>query len=117
VAEVARLMADAGLIVLVSFISPFRSERRLARSLMHEGEFIEVFVDAPLDVCEQRDPKGLYKKARRKEIRNFTGLESPYEAPEHPEVRLDTTTLSAEQAVDRLIAYLEGSGAITRADR
>jgi bifunctional enzyme CysN/CysC len=110
VAEVARLMADAGLIVLVSFISPFRSERRLARSLMHEGQFVEVFVDAPLDVCESRDPKGLYKKARRQEIRNFTGIESPYEAPEHPEVRLDTTALSAEQAVDRLLGYLDAQG-------
>jgi bifunctional enzyme CysN/CysC len=110
VAEVARLMADAGLIVLVSFISPFRSERRMARSLMHEGDFIEVFVDAPLDVCESRDPKGLYKKARSREIRNFTGIESPYEAPEHPEVRLDTTALSAEQAVDRLLGYLDDKG-------
>ena len=114
VAEVARLMADAGLIVLVSFISPFRSERRMARDLMPKGEFIEVFVDAPLEVCEQRDPKGLYKKARRHEIRNFTGIESPYEIPEHPEMRLDTTALSAEQAVDRLLAYLEASGTIPR---
>jgi len=113
VGEVARLMADAGLIVLVSFISPFRSERRMARSLMRQDEFIEVFVDAPLDVCERRDPKGLYKKARRQEIRNFTGIESPYEAPEHPEIRLDTTSLSAEQSVDRLLAYLQDRGTVT----
>ena len=114
VAEVARLMADAGLIVLVSFISPFRNERRMARSLMPKGEFVEVFVDAPLEICEQRDPKGLYKKARRHEIRNFTGIESPYETPENPEMRLDTTSLSAEQAVDRLLKYLEDIGTIPR---
>ena len=87
-------MTDAGLIVLVSFISPFRSERRMARELMEEGEFLEVFVDTPLEIAEQRDPKGLYAKARRGELANFTGIDSPYEPPENPEVRLDTTTLS-----------------------
>ena len=96
IGEVARLMTDAGLIVLVSFISPFRSERRMARDLMEEGEFLEVFVDTPLEVAEQRDPKGLYAKARRGELANFTGIDSPYEPPENPEVRLDTTTLSSE---------------------
>jgi bifunctional enzyme CysN/CysC len=110
VAEVARLMADAGLIVLVSFISPFRSERQLARSLMKEGEFIEVFVDAPLEVCETRDPKGLYRKARRHEIENFTGIGSPYEPPEHAEVRLESAKLSAEQAVEVLLSYLNEHG-------
>ncbi|MPZ57865.1 MAG: sulfate adenylyltransferase subunit CysN [Rhizobiales bacterium] len=110
VSEVARLMADAGLIVLVSFISPFRSERRLARSLMNDGEFIEVFVDAPLDVCETRDPKGLYRKARRQEIKNFTGIGSPYEPPEHPEIWLDSAKLSPEQAVDVLLAHLHERG-------
>ena len=90
-------MIDAGLIVLVSFISPFRSERRMARELMEEGEFLEVFVDTPLEVAEERDPKGLYAKARRGELANFTGIDSPYEPPEHPEVRLDTTTLSSEE--------------------
>lgn len=114
VAEVSRLMVDAGLIVLVSFISPFRSERDAARQLMGEGEFLEVFVDAPLDVCEARDPKGLYKKARRQELANFTGIGSPYEAPEHPDVHLDTARLSVEAAVEQLVAILETKG-ITRA--
>jgi bifunctional enzyme CysN/CysC len=90
VAEVAKLMVDAGLIVLVSFISPFRSERRLARDLFAPGEFVEVFVDTPLELCEQRDPKGLYKKARAGEIRNFTGIDSPYEVPENAEMHLRT---------------------------
>ena len=90
VAEVSRLMVDAGLIVLVSFISPFRSERRLARELMQPGEFLEVFVDTPLAEAEKRDVKGLYKKARRGELKNFTGIDSPYEPPEHPEIHLQT---------------------------
>jgi bifunctional enzyme CysN/CysC len=110
VAEVARLMADSGLIVLVSFISPFRSERDLARSLMKEGEFIEVFVDAPLEECERRDPKGLYRKARRQEISNFTGIGSPYEPPERPEVRIESAELSPEQAVEALLDYLRERG-------
>jgi len=110
VAEVARLMADAGLLVLVSFISPFRSERDAARSLMGEGEFLEVFVDAPLDVCEVRDPKGLYKKARRQELANFTGISSPYEVPEHPDVHLETAQLSVEAAVEQLVRILEAKG-------
>jgi bifunctional enzyme CysN/CysC len=90
VAEVAKLMADAGLIVLVSFISPFRSERRLARELMEPGEFIEIFVDTPIEECARRDPKGLYRKAAEGKIKNFTGISSPYERPEHPEVHLHT---------------------------
>jgi bifunctional enzyme CysN/CysC len=106
VAEVARLMVDAGLIVLVSFISPFRSERRMARNLVAEGEFIEVFVDTPLDVAEKRDVKGLYKKARRGELQHFTGIDSPYEAPEHPEIRIDTTSTTPDEAVDLIIARL-----------
>jgi bifunctional enzyme CysN/CysC len=110
VAEVARLMADAGLLVIVSFISPFRSERQMARSLMGDGEFIEVFVDTPLELCEARDPKGLYRKARRQEIMNFTGIGSPYEAPENPEIRIETAALSVDQAVDSLLAYLETHG-------
>ena len=112
VAEVAKLMVDAGLIVLVSFISPFRSERRMARALVDEGEFIEVFVDAPLAVAEARDPKGLYRKARRGELKNFTGIDSPYEPPEHAEVRLDTTENTPESAAERIIAILEERGAI-----
>ncbi|WP_425259616.1 sulfate adenylyltransferase subunit CysN [Rubrivivax sp. RP6-9] len=112
VGEVARLMVDAGLIVLTAFISPFRAERRLARSLVAEGEFIEVHVDTPLDVAESRDVKGLYKKARRGELRNFTGIDSPYEAPEAPELRIDTTELTAERAADRVIELLRQRGLI-----
>jgi len=110
VAEVARLMVDAGLIVLVAFISPFRSERVMARALFAEGEFLEVFVDAPLSVAESRDPKGLYKKARLGELRNFTGIDSPYEAPEAPDVRIDTTTLSAEEAANTIVVLLQERG-------
>jgi bifunctional enzyme CysN/CysC len=112
VAEVARLMIDAGLIVIVSFISPFRSERRMARGLVETGEFIEVFVDTPLTLAEARDAKGLYKKARRGELKNFTGVDSPYEAPEDPEIRLDTTRLTAEAAASRVIAHLRETGII-----
>ena len=113
VAEAARLMADAGLIVLVSFISPFRSERRLARDLMEEGEFMEIFIDTPIEVCQERDPKGLYAKAIAGEISNFTGIDSPYETPELAEVRLDTTSLSAEDAAEAVIAYLEKTGRLS----
>lgn len=109
VAEVAKLMLDAGLIVLVSFISPFRAERQMARELMQAGEFVEVFIDTPLEVAESRDPKGLYKKARAGELKNFTGIDSPYEPPERPELRIDTTTLSAEQAADAVVAHLLGT--------
>ena len=112
VAEVARLMADAGLITLVSFISPFRSERRMARDLMPAGDFFEVYVDAPLAVAEARDPKGLYRKARRGELANFTGIDSPYEAPVAPEIRIDTTALSAPEAAERIVAHLEGAGVL-----
>ncbi|MHB9145045.1 MAG: sulfate adenylyltransferase subunit CysN [Symbiobacteriia bacterium] len=110
VAEVAKLMVDAGLIVLVSFISPFRSERRMARGLLHEGEFIEIFVDTPLSVAEQRDPKGLYEKARRGELQNFTGIDSPYEEPENPEIRIDTTACTAEEAADQILETLQQMG-------
>jgi len=112
VAEVARLMVDAGLIVIVSFISPFRSERRMARGLVEAGEFIEVFVDTPLALAEARDVKGLYKKARRGELKNFTGIDSPYEAPENPEVHLDTGQLTPEAAAVRVIKYLREAGNI-----
>src|SRR5580658_9434979 len=108
VAEVARLMADAGLIVLVSFISPFRSERRLARDMMAPGEFLEVYVDTPLAVAEQRDVKGLYKKARAGELKNFTGIDSPYEAPEHPEIRVDTSSMSAAEAAELIVEQMDG---------
>ena len=110
VAEVARLMVDAGLIVLVSFISPFRTERRFARELVGAGEFCEVFVDTPLEVAEERDTKGLYKKARRGEVKNFTGIDSPYEGPEHPEVRIDTVMEPPEHAAERIIAHLRATG-------
>jgi bifunctional enzyme CysN/CysC len=112
VAEVARLMVDAGLIVMVSFISPFRSERRMARGLVDAGEFIEVYVDTPLQQAEARDAKGLYKKARRGELKNFTGIDSPYEAPEDPEIRVDTIQLAPEEAASRVIAYLREAGII-----
>jgi len=107
VAEVAKLMTDAGLIVLVSFISPFRSERRMARELLPAGEFHEIFVDTPLEVCEQRDPKGLYKKARAGEIANFTGIDSPYEAPETPEIHIETAKQGPEESAKRITEYLE----------
>ncbi|PRX09066.1 UNVERIFIED_ORG: adenylylsulfate kinase /sulfate adenylyltransferase subunit 1 [Martelella mediterranea] len=106
VAEVARLMADAGLIVLVSFISPFRSERRLAREMMDDGEFVEIFVDTPLEVCAERDPKGLYKKAQAGEIDNFTGISSPYETPENPEVHLHTVGHDPFELAGRIEEYL-----------
>jgi bifunctional enzyme CysN/CysC len=112
VSEVARLMVDSGLIVLTAFISPFRSERAMARALVGPGEFIEVHVDTPLSVAEDRDVKGLYKKARRGEIANFTGISSPYEAPETPELRLDTTALTAEQAADAVIQRLREMGMV-----
>ncbi len=107
VAEVSKLMIDAGLIVLVSFISPFRSERQMARALFGDNEFFEVYVDTPLAVAEERDPKGLYKKARRGELQHFTGIDSPYEPPENPELRLDTTVASAQAAAETVIELLE----------
>ncbi len=110
VANVAKLMSNAGLITLVSFISPFRSERKMARTLMDEGEFVEIFVDTPLEVAEQRDVKGLYKKARAGEIKNFTGIDSPYEAPKTPELSVDTTSMSAEEAAEEIITWMTGKG-------
>lgn len=107
VTEVARLFVDAGLVTLVSFISPFREERVLARSRFEPGEFIEVFVDAPLEECERRDPKGLYAKARRGELANFTGIDSVYEPPEAPEIHLDTASETPEESVDRILSFFE----------
>jgi bifunctional enzyme CysN/CysC len=106
VAEVARLMVDAGLVVLVSFISPFEAERQMARERVEPGEFVEVYVETPLAVAETRDVKGLYAKARRGELKNFTGIDSPYEPPPNPELRVDTSTVSAEQAADAVIEFL-----------
>ena len=107
VAEVSKLMLDAGLITLVSFISPFRSERKMARDLLEEGEFFEVFVSTPLEECEKRDPKGLYKKARSGELKNFTGIDSTYEIPENADLVLDTKTNNAEELADQIINFLE----------
>ena len=106
VGEVARLMADAGLIVMTAFISPFRAEREMVRAMLPEGEFIEVFVDTPLAEAEKRDAKGLYAKARAGELKNFTGIDSPYEEPESPEIRIDTTAMGAEEAADLIVAEL-----------
>jgi len=115
IAEVAKLMVDAGLIVSTAFISPFRAERQMARALVADGEFIEIFIDTPLGVAEQRDPKGLYKKARRGDLKNFTGIDSPYERPERPELTLDTTAHTPETAAEAVVAYLEQRGIIGRA--
>ncbi|MCL5049329.1 MAG: adenylyl-sulfate kinase [Firmicutes bacterium] len=109
ITEVARLFVDAGLIVGTAFISPFRADRAQARELAGSS-FIEVFVDTPLDVCEQRDPKGLYKKARAGEIPHFTGISSPYEAPEKPDIHLRTAELSIEQAAEQVVAALQTHG-------
>jgi bifunctional enzyme CysN/CysC len=108
VGEVAKLMTDAGLIVLTAFISPFRAEREMVRSMIPEGDFIEVFVDTPIEVAEARDVKGLYKKARAGEIKNFTGISSPYEAPERPEIHVDTTRETPEAAAERIVERIMG---------
>jgi len=107
IGEVARLFADAGALVVSAFISPYRRDRDRIRSLMPPGEFVEVFVDTPLEICEARDPKGLYKKARAGEIKHFTGLDAPYETPEHPEVHLKTANLSVDDAAAQVVRYLE----------
>ncbi|RIJ17363.1 sulfate adenylyltransferase subunit CysN [Henriciella mobilis] len=113
VGEVSKLMIDAGLIVLVSFISPFRAERRIVRQMVDDGEFWEIFVDAPIEVAEQRDVKGLYKKARAGEIKNFTGIDSPYEPPMDPEIHLDTNKLSPEDAADLVMEQLQKAGTLS----
>ena len=107
IAEVARLMVDAGLIVIVAFISPFRSERKFARSLFEINEFVEIFVDAPLAVCEERDTKGLYAQARSGTLKEFTGIDSPYEAPEHPELHLHTDCVSLSDCVHQIRSCIE----------
>ena len=106
IAETARLFVDAGLIVLTSFISPFKSERRLARELLEEGEFVEIFVNTPLEICEIRDPKGLYKKARAGELPNFTGIDSDYEPPENPEIEVEAGTRSADDIAEEIVAKI-----------
>ena len=106
ISEVAKLMTDAGLIVLTAFISPFRSERKMARDLFKADEFIEVYINTPLAISEKRDPKGLYKKARSGQLKNFTGIDSPYEAPINPEITLNTEHQSAEALADEIVGYL-----------
>ena len=112
VSEVAALMADAGLVVLTAFIAPFRSERDAVRQRLPEGQFIEVFIDTPLAECERRDPKGLYQKARAGTIRQFTGIDSEYQAPEQPDVHLRADQLTPEQCAERLLAALRERGVI-----
>ena len=106
----ARLLSDAGLICITAFISPYRSDRRLARSIVPAGRFFEVHLNAPLDVCEKRDPKGLYARARAGQIMDFTGISAPYEAPEHPELCLRTDELDVAQCVARIIGLLDQPG-------
>ena len=110
IGEVAKLFVDSGLIVLSAFISPFQKERDNVRNLVEEDEFIEVFVDTPLEVCEQRDPKGLYIKARQGEIPNFTGISSSYETPKKVEIHIETDKISLEESVEKIINYLEDKG-------
>jgi len=116
VGEVAALMADAGLIVITAFISPYRDGRRRARSIMDKGRFMEIFLDVPLEVCEQRDPKGLYLKARQGVIPDFTGISAPYEPPEIPELVLDTSEQSLNECVNLIVAFLESKGLVKTAD-
>ncbi|WP_018625597.1 adenylyl-sulfate kinase [Kangiella aquimarina] len=113
IGEVTKLFTDAGLIVLSAFISPFKADRQQVRELHGVGEFVEVFVDTPLEVCEQRDPKGLYKKARAGDIKNFTGLDSPYEAPEAPEIHLKTDQQSVDKLAQQVLQHLRDNGFIS----
>ena len=115
IAEVAKLMVDAGLVVLCAFVSPFRAERRMVRELVGPQEFIEIFVDTPVEVCIERDPKGLYAKARDHAVRNVTGIDSPYEVPEHAEIRVETTRLAADAAADLILRELARRGVIRTA--
>jgi len=110
IGEVSKLFVDAGTIVLTAFISPFQKERDMVRSLVKEGEFIEVFIDTPLEVCESRDPKGLYEKARKGEITNFTGISSPYEAPARPEIHIMNNQICIEEVTEQIIDYLKEKG-------
>ncbi len=112
IGSVAQLFSDAGLVTLTAFVSPYRADRDAVRTALEEGDFVEVFVDAPLDVCEARDPKGLYKKARAGEIRGFTGIDDPYEPPEQAELVLDSAAKSADILADEVIAYLRKVGKI-----
>ncbi len=113
IGEVAKLFVDAGTLVMTAFISPFRADRDMVRGIVGEGEFIEVYVDTPLEVCEQRDPKGLYQKARAGQIKNFTGLDSPYEAPDKPEITLKTAEQTIDQSVEQIVADLKQRSLLT----
>lgn len=115
IAEVAKLMVDAGLVVMTAFISPFAEERARSRAIFKEGYFIEVHIDTPLEVAERRDPKGLYKKARSGELKNFTGIDSAYEAPVNPEIRLEASIYSADACAEQVVAYLINQGVVARA--
>jgi adenylylsulfate kinase len=110
VGEVANLMVEAGLIVLTAFISPFKANRQLVRHMLKEGEFIEVFIDTPIEECEKRDPKGLYKKARAGEIKDFTGIDSPYEVPSAPEIRIANYNVTVDEAANQVIKFLDERG-------
>lgn len=112
IGSVAKLFAEAGVVAITAFISPYRADRDRVRSTLNVGDFVEIFVDAPLEVCEARDPKGLYKKARAGELKGFTGIDDPYEAPFKPELRLDAATKSAEELADEVLEYLKSSGKI-----
>jgi len=112
IGEVSKLMMDAGVITLTAFISPFRRDRRIVRDITNEGDFIEILCNATLEVCEKRDPKGLYKKARAGEIQDFTGISSPYEVPEHPEIIVETGTQTVEESVTQVIDYLKNCNLI-----
>ncbi|OHB72443.1 MAG: adenylyl-sulfate kinase [Planctomycetes bacterium RBG_13_63_9] len=112
VGAVAKVFCDAGIVAITAFISPYRADREGARAMVDEGDFVEVFVDAPLDVCEARDPKGLYKKARAGEVKGFTGIDDPYEPPQKPEIVLDSGNLPAEVLADQVVEYLRVSGKI-----
>ncbi|MEM1418690.1 MAG: adenylyl-sulfate kinase [Myxococcota bacterium] len=116
IGEVARLFTDAGVIVLTAFISPYREDRARARALLEDGDFIEIHVDADLATCESRDPKGLYAKARAGEIRGFTGIDAPYEAPEAPELRVDTSAQDPDACADAVVAFLEARGILGASD-
>lgn len=109
ISEVAKLFADAGQIAITAFISPYREDRELARSLFEDGDFIEVYVKCPIDECERRDPKGLYKKARKGEIRDFTGISAPYEPPARPEITIETDHLTLDESVERVLHYLQAN--------
>jgi bifunctional enzyme CysN/CysC len=113
IGEVAKLMTDAGLIVITAFISPFRAERQMVRGMMAPGEFLEIFIDTPLHTAESRDVKGLYKKARSGQLKNFTGIDSAYEVPDNPEIHIDTTQLTPDQAADSIVEYLLNRASLT----